>query len=283
MKEYSNCLVAIKSNYPDLHDVEKKIADFILKEPETAVNMTVAQVAKKAGVADSSIIRFCQGLGYDGFTQLKINIARNLKKPEELIMEDISKDDGPLEITSKVFASSMRALAESVNLLDGDGLRSAVDLLLNAKRIEFYGVGTSASLASDAYYRFMRIGLPAYVATDPHVMRISAGLLDADCAAVGISHTGRTRDTVRTLEIARGKGAKTLCITSYMKSPIIEVSDIKLVTSTPETRFMKEAFSSRIAHIALLDSLYSCIALRKYESVVENLENMTEILNEMRF
>ena len=283
MQDHANCLVTIRSQYPDMHDVEKKIADFILKWPEIAVNMTVAQVAKETGVADSSIIRFCQRLGFDGFTQLKINIARNLKKPEELILEDICKEDDPFTITSKVFASSIRALTETVNMLDKQELADAVDVLLEAKRIEFYGVGTSANLAADAYYRFMRIGLPAYAATDPHIMRMSASMLDANCAAVGISHTGRTRDTVRTLEIARSKGAKTVCITSYMKSPIVEVSDIKLITSTPETRILKEALSSRIVHIALLDSLYTSVALRKYEAVVENLENMTEILNEMRF
>ena len=279
----TNCIVTIKSQYPDMYEVEKKIADFVLNKPEVAVNMTVAQLAREASVADSSIIRFCQRLGFDGFTQLKINMAKNLKKPEEIILEDISKDDDSFTITSKVFASSVKAMTETIDMLDEKELDKAVEMLLNAKRIEFYGVGTSANLAADAYYRFMRIGMPAYVATDPHVMRMSASMLDEDCLAFGISHTGRTRDTVRALEIAKSRKAKTICITSYMKSPITSVSDIKLITSTPETRIMKEAVTSRIAHIALLDSLYTCVALRKYDAVVENLENMTEILNEMRF
>jgi len=283
MNDNTNCLVFIRSQQPAMHEVEKKIADFILNKPEIVVNMTVAQLAKETGVADSSIVRFCQRLGYDGFTKLKINIAKNLKKPEEIILETIGKDDSFKEITSKVFASSIRALTETINMLDIGELTNAVDALLKAKRIEFYGVGTSANLAVDAYYRFMRIGLPANVATDPHIMRISASMLDSDCVAIGISHTGRTKDIVRTLEIARSSKAKVICITSYMTSPIVEVSDIKLITSTSETRILKEAVSSRIAHIALLDSLYTCIALRKYDTVVENLENMTEILNETRF
>lgn len=283
MQDHMNCLVAIRSRYPDMHHVEKKIADFILNEPEKAVNMTVAQVAEKVNAAESSIVRFCQSLGFDGFTQLKINIAKNLAKPEVLVPEDIQKDDEPHAVTSKVFAASIRALSETIHMLDKEALERVVDSLLSAKRIEFYGVGTSAGIAVDAYYRFMRIGLPAYAATDPHIMRISAGMLDTGCVAVGISHTGRTKDTVRTLQIAHSKGAKTVCITSFMKSPITEVSDIQLVTSTPETRVMKEALSSRIAHIALLDSLCTCVALRKYDTAVENLENMVEILNEMRF
>lgn len=283
MDNKTNCFVTIRSYYPSMFDAEKRIADFILNQPDKFVNMTVAQVAREIGVSDSSIIRFCQKLNYDGFTQLKINIARNMKKPADFIMEDIEKDDTPFSVVSKVFASNIRALDETLAMISKEELSRAVNLILQAERIEFYGVGTSANLAIDAYYRFMRIGMPAYAATDPHIMRLSASMLNNKCAAIGISHTGRTIDTVRTLEIAKSKGAGIICITSFMKSPIIEISDIKLVTSTPETKIMKEAVSTRIAHIALLDSLYAYVALKKYDTAMVNIGNITDILNEMRF
>jgi RpiR family transcriptional regulator, carbohydrate utilization regulator len=283
MNNDMSCLITLKSLYPSMHDVEKRISDYILSHSEIVVNMTVAQISKETGVADSSIVRLCQRLGFDGFTQFKVNLAKNQKRPEEIILEDISAGDDPYTVTSKVFRLSGQALKDTVEMLDKGELNKAVDAIMNARRMEFYGVGSSAPLAMDAYYRFMRIGLPAYVAVDPHISRISANLLDPDCLAIGISHTGRTIDTVRALEIAKGKGAKTLCITSYLDSPITEVSDIKLIISAVETRFMKEAIASRIAQIALLDSLYTCVALRKCDKVVENIEDMTEILNEMRY
>lgn len=283
MENQTDCIVMMRSQYPSMFEAEQKIADFIIKQPQKTVNMTVTQLAKETGVADSSIIRFCQRLGFNGFTQMKINLAQNLKKPESLILEDINLDDNPPDITSKVFSASIRALTETIGMLDMKALSDAVEVLSKAKRIEFYGVGTSASLAADAYYRLMRIGFPAYVATDPHVMRISASSLHRDCVAVGISHTGRTRDTVRAMEIARSNGAKTICITSCLKSPITDAVDISLITSTSETKIFKEAVSSRIAHIVLLDTLYTCIALKKYNRTVEKLGAMSELLNEMRF
>ena len=282
MENEANCLITIRSLYPSLYDVEKKIADFLVSQPASAVNMTVSQISAATGVADSSIIRFCQKLGFDGFTQLRINLARNLHKPEELIFEDISRDDDPGTITAKVFASSIRALQDTLAMLDKGQLGQAFDALTQARRVEFYGVGTSASIAMDAYYRFMRIGLPAYVATDPHIARISANMLDDHCVAVGISHTGRTRDTLRILQIAKSRGAKVICITSFMKSPIAALSDIKLITSSTETRIMKEAVSSRIAQIALLDSLYTGVALRNYDAAIRNIGAMTDLLNETR-
>ena len=282
MKKEKSCLVLMRSFYPSMHESERKIADFIMNQPEIAVHMTVAHVSKEVGVADSSVVRFCQRLGFNGFTQLKINLAKNLKQPENLILENIHRDDDYLTIVNKVFASSIQALEDSLKMLDPSEFNKAVDLMIRAKRIEFYGVGTSEPIAMDAYYRFMRIGLNTYVATDPHISKVSANMLDRECVAVGISHTGRTKDTVRAIEIAKSKGASIICITSFLDSPIAQLADSKLITSTSEVRFMKEAVSARIAHIALLDSLYTCVAVAKYDTAIENLEAMTEILNEMR-
>ncbi|NLC68956.1 MAG: MurR/RpiR family transcriptional regulator [Clostridiaceae bacterium] len=282
MGERNDCLVEIRSLYPSMSEVEKKIADFILENHEDVVHMTVAQLSDKAGVAGSSIIRFCNKLGFKGFSALRINLAKNLARPVDLIYEDIQEGDDTRTVTSKVFKSSIQTLIDTVKTLDINEMERAVDALLKAKRIEFYGVGTSATIASDAYYRLMRIGLPAFIATDPHISKVSASMLDKECVAFGISHTGRTKDTVRALQIAREKGAKTICITSFNKSPITGYSDIKLVTSAAETQFMREAVSSRIAQIAVLDSLYVCIAIRRFDSVIEKVGNMSEILNEMR-
>jgi len=265
-----------------MYESEKKIADFILEQPEIAVNMTVAQISRRVGVADSSIVRFCQKLGFNGFTELKINLARNLTQPSELIFENINMDDDYATILSKVFASSIKALEDSLKMLEASDFSKAVELLLKARRIEFYGVGTSAPIAMDAYYRFMRIGMNTHVATDPHISRISASMLDAECVVVGISHTGRTKDTVKAVEIAKRKGASIIGVTSYIDSPISRLADCRLITSTSEARFMKEAVSARIAQIALLDSLYTCIAIKKYDTAIENIENMTEILDETR-
>jgi RpiR family transcriptional regulator, carbohydrate utilization regulator len=282
MATEKNCLISIRSLYPSLFDAEKKIADFLLNQSESAVNMTVSQISVETCVADSSIIRFCQKLGFNGFTQLRINLARNLKRPEEVIFEDIERNDDAYAVATKVFASSIRTLEDTIKMLDGEILTKAVEALFRSKRIEFYGVGTSAPIAMDAYYRFMRIGLPAFVATDPHIARISANMLDSGCVAVGISHTGRTRDTIRILQIAKKKGAQIIGITSFMKSPVAELSDIKLITSSSETRIVREAVTSRIAQIALLDSLYTSVALKIYDTAIANISSMTDLLNETR-
>ncbi len=278
----NNSLANIKSLYPSLFEVEKKIADFILRQPQAIIYMTVAQISKSIGVADSSIIRFCQKLGFNGFTQLKINIAKNIQKYEEPIPSDIEMGDDLHTITRKVFASSNQALKDTLEVLDMNELSKAVEAIATAKKIEFYGLGTSAFIAEDAYYRFMRIGYPAYVATDAFISSVSASMLDSECVAVGISHSGRTVGIIKTLEIAKNKGAKTICITGFIESPITQVADIRLITATGETQFRKEATASRIAQIALLDSLHACAVLRKYDGAISKMQEVSEILDQMR-
>jgi RpiR family carbohydrate utilization transcriptional regulator len=131
--------------YPSLHRVEKKIAGFILENPETIIYMPIAKMAKDLEVAESSIVRFCKTIGFDGFKQLKINLVKNLENPEKLIYEDINKNDSHHEIINKVFSSSIRTLEESLQTIDENRFSMAVEAMLKAKRIEFYWVGTSST------------------------------------------------------------------------------------------------------------------------------------------
>ena len=285
MEEAINCLISIKTLYPSFSKSERKIADYILACPSDVINMNVGQLSRQIHVAQSSVIRFCQTIGLEGFAALKINLAKHLTQNQEYVLDEITMetDNGhPKLIASKVFSSVSRSLEETLALLSNDVLEKTVELLCNAEKIMFFGVGTSATIASDTYYRFMRIGLPAYAATDPHIMLLSASLLNPNCVAFGISHTGRTVETIRAMEVAQKSGAHTICITSYGKSPITKYCDIPIVTSASENKLMQEAITSRIIHVALMDSLYTCVSLRKYDEVKEKIENMHQLLEGAR-
>lgn len=263
--------------------MERKIADFILENPEKIVDMTIAQFAANAGVAESSIVRFCQMLDLKGFTQLKINLARNITPEANLIYGDIRNTDSVEEVIQKVFASSIRVLENTSRFLNTADFKKAIEWLKNAKKIEFYGVYTSSVIARDAYNRLHRIGYPAYAATDPYEAKISASLLGKTDVAVGISHTGRTKDTIEILELARDSGASTIAITSSPKSPITEIADISLVICSEEQQIFQEAVTSRIAHIALLDAICVCLGLLNYDEASRRIEANSNIINKMRY
>jgi DNA-binding MurR/RpiR family transcriptional regulator len=274
--------MVLKSSLGSMRRVEKIIANAIVEQPQAILDMTIAQFAKSIGVADSSIIRFCQNIGFDSYIKMKIKLAMELKAPEELIFEDLKKNDDVKTIFTKIFTANIRTFEETLKGLETDKLNKAVQLLCKAKKIVFYGIGSSAPLAIDAYYRFMRIGLPAYSETDAHISLVSAHLLDKTCAAVGISHKGQSKSVLMALEAAKKHGAPVIAITSSLGSPITEIADISFVAFSNESKYMKEAVSSRLGHIAILDALLACVAMRFHDQSIAKMEELISLLNEFR-
>lgn len=278
-----NALALIEKHYLSMSDVEKRIADHILENPQRAVNMTIRMLAEETRVSEGSIINFAGLLGFSGFTKLKINIAQNLDRHNSLIFDSLSPGDGPREALRKMIDNAVSAFESTYAILSAGELRLAAAAILGAKRrIEFYGVGSSSMVAADGYYRFMRAGLPAYAITDPHIAAVSASMLDGDCVAIGISHSGKTVETLGAMRIAREKKAKTICVTSYAGSPLAKLCDIPLVAASRESETGREAVVSRLTHLLLLDSLCSYINLQRGEASIAYMENVIDIIGEHR-
>lgn len=276
------CLARIQNAYPRLTKVERLIADQVLAHHTQVVEMSIGDLAKAAGVAPSGIIRFCRKLGYQGFTQLKINLAGQTEPMLDLIMPAVGPDDDTRMVFNKVFQSSIKTLRDTLAMMDPAVIEQAVEMLQQAERIVFYGVGTSATIAMDAYYRLMRIGYPAWCSTDSQIMRIAAAGMGPGQVAVGISHSGRTAETIEAVRSARAKGAGTLVITSHLDSPICQHADILLCIYSDESRYPIEAVSARIAHIAVLDALCVALALKHYDRTIEHVRVMNRLFDSLR-
>lgn len=282
MPSYQNPYLILNNLYPNMYNVEKKIADFILENKSKVSSMTVAQVARELKIAESSIVRFSKTLGYSGFTELKLNLVRHSDNSSTTIYEDIDLNDDVVTVTKKVFNGNISVLQDSLNMIDFNKIKDAINAIDKAKKIIFYGVGSSSTIANDFYYRFMRIDLPAQAITDPHIGYVAASLMDENCVAIAISHTGRTKEIVDNIKMAKNKKATTISITSSLKSPLTEYSDIVLCISSKEIQSSNEAIASRIAHITLLDSIYAGLALKRKEQVLPLIKNMNDILHKSR-
>src|SRR5690606_35704539 len=96
---------------------------------------------------------------------------------ERRIYGEIRVDDDLATIKEKLIQLEIRGLQETVPLLDEERLRQAVEAILGARQIHFYGVGASGMVALDAQHKFARIGLPAWAYVDPHQATAFASLL----------------------------------------------------------------------------------------------------------
>lgn len=278
-----NALGRIRSLHATLPPGARRIADYVLEQPDRIVRMSVTELSEATEASEGSVINFCQKLGLSGFQQLKLSLAQEIVQPVHFIHEDLEPDDDADTVCRKIFHSGVQALRDTLTVLDPKALAQAVEILRGAKRIEIYGIGSSAPIAEDAHYRMLRIGLEAKVVIDSHIQAISASQTDPDVAVLTVSHSGATHETVTSTKLAKQAGAKTVVITNYARSPIQAHADVVLFTMARETRFRTEAMTSRIAQLCVLDALIAALALADYDRATETLQRTFDILSIKRF
>ncbi len=270
------CFIRIQGTYSSLRTAEQRVADFILKHAEELIYLTVTELAERTQTSESTVVRLCQKIGYKGYQEFKIMLARDLVGPAETVYEQIEPSDSLEALKTKIFQANAQALKDTIEVLVDEDLVKAVHALGHARRVEIYGIGGSAPLAFDAYHKFMKLGIGAVWLNDADLMAMSSSLLDASDVVLGISHTGASRDVCDAMENAQNAGATTICITHRATSPITKVSNIKLFTAAKETAFGSDATSSRIAQLSIVDVLYAGIANQDYDHALVLVQKTRE-------
>ncbi len=270
------CFIRIQGTYSSLRTAEQRVADFILKHAEELIYLTVTELAERTQTSESTVVRLCQKIGYKGYQEFKIMLARDLVGPTETIYEEIDKGDSLSALKNKIFQANAQALKDTIEVLSDDELVRAVAALATARRVEIYGIGGSAPLALDAYHKFMKLGISCVWLSDSDLMAMSSALLGTGDVVLGISHTGASRDVCDAMENALNAGATTICITHRATSPITKVANVKLFTAAKETAFGSDATSSRIAQLTIIDTLFAGIANQNYDHFLERIQRTRE-------
>ena len=180
-------------------------------------------------------------------------------------------------------AGSIQAIEETREVLSIPNLEAAIDTIDKANNIHVFSVGASSIVGLDAQYKFSRINMPTFMYFDHHIQITSAVHLTKKDVAIGISHSGRTKEVIDVLKIAKDRNATTIAITQYGKSPIQEVSDIVLYTASVENNFRSGAMASRMAQLLVIDSLFIGVACRRYDDVIGYLELTREALEDKKY
>ncbi|BAS28072.1 transcriptional regulator [Limnochorda pilosa] len=279
----ANGLARLQGILPELRAAERRVAECLLAKPDDVVRISITELAERSQASEATVVRLSRKLGFSGFQELKIRIAQDLVAPVQQIHEDVLPTDDAATVRSKVFGATAAALASTEKVVDVRALEEAASAIHQATEVVFFAVGLSAWVAADAAQRFTKLGLATQALHDGHAQATKAALLRPGAVAVGVSHSGSTRETVRSLELARGCGATTICITSFGRSPITRFADIHLFTSARETAFRTEAMSSRVAQIAIVDTLFVLVSLKRYDQAVRNIARVREVNADKRF
>ncbi len=262
----------IRTIYNALGPAEKRIADYIIEHTDDIVGMSISELSEKCGCGDATLVRFSKRLQLSGFGMLKIRLAGELSQ-SAAFGGDIHENDSPYVIFQNRILDIVASLHNTEAILDPNQLLLASETIMKADRIVTFGLGSSAAVAQDAAHKLSRLGLVAQSCTDNHMQALIASHLKRGNVAIGISHSGASKDIIEALELSRACGATTVCITNYGKPPITEQSDIVLFTKAEETKRSILAMSSRIAQLAILDSIYTYIVLHSNSKAQREIFN----------
>jgi DNA-binding MurR/RpiR family transcriptional regulator len=273
-------LVYLKGILPTLKPTERLIASYILADPERMLSSPIADIRIRSGASVGSIVGFCRKLGLKGFADFKICLARELAQSGFPSAGTAKTPGGSL--FESVFHFHAQSLMETLQINGDETLRRAASLLEKAKRIEFFAIGISYPVAYTARCKFRLIGLPASTEYDSHLQVIAATQLRPGDVAFAISCSGSTRETVQCLEIAKAKGATTICLTNSMKSEITLHADLALFATPSEIKYFQAPMASRITQLAVVDALFVAVALKHKNRTIQQLQNAGEELLKRR-
>ena len=276
-------VASIRALLPSVIPSEARVARFVIDQPAEVIHLSVTELAGIASTSASTVMRFCQKLGFKGYQDFKIALAQDSTPPARRLQADVSEGDSPGEILNKVVNTAADAVADAATTIDPAVIAGVVDLLESADRILVVGVGSSAPIVQDIAYRLLTIGMRVEAPLDVHVQHVTASLLTNRDVCLAISHTGSTRETVATVRSAAMAGATTVAVTSFFRSPLTEVAHVALVTGSKETAFRVEAMASRLAHLSVLDALYVALAVGNRERTLAAQDAYGAVLAEHRF
>ena len=266
-------LLDIQVSYNQFTKTEKKIAEFVIKNTNQVLFMSITDLADACKVADASVHRFCRTMGLKGYQEFKMKLSLSMSPDEGSAKET---QDSLLKLDSlgftmdKILQGHISALKETRLLIQEEEVEKTLRMMEEAKTIYFFGVGDSLLSAKEARNKFLRITNKVSCVDDPHMQAMTASMADEKDLIVIISYSGSTKDNVHVAKIAKKSGAKVVGITRFLKSPLTSYTDTLLVCGSNEGPLDGGSMGAKLSQLYIIDVLFQEYYRRNKEASKEN-------------
>jgi DNA-binding MurR/RpiR family transcriptional regulator len=273
----NGCFLKLKESVNSLSNSEQRVARYILENPDKISSIAIGELAEASGTSKSAVVRMCKSLGYKGYKEFSMMLISDLANNnyEKFEYADILLCDSLETIARSVCTNNIKSIENTLSIIDINEYQKAVDAIIAADRVDFYGVGVSGLVALDAQNKFLRIHKTSVVCTDPSQQILAASGLKKGDVAVMISYSGETKDIIDHVDIIKDTGATVISLTRYGKNTLSEKADIKLYISSLETLIRSGATGSRIAQLTAIDILFSAVVSKEYAKIKQYLDKTT--------
>ncbi|GMQ60910.1 MurR/RpiR family transcriptional regulator [Vallitalea maricola] len=277
------CLSIINQLSEEFTVSESKISNYILKNTNKVLGLNANELAKISKVSPASVVRFTRKLGYDSYSEMMIQLARDVESQNSEYLDFLlHSDDSFEEMTKKVMLNITSTLNETYNLLKPKQLEAAIDVLRKAETIYLFGIGASGIVAEDMLQKLVRINKKCVYYPDYNLgVASSVHITDKD-AVVAFSYGGKTKEVNIAVQTAKSKGAKCIAVTKCGKSPLASIADMCLLLPNRENEIRIGAVQSRYAQLFIVDLLFVGVVKDNFDKNEEYLQKTREIIARLR-
>ncbi len=240
----------LAKHFEKLSLAERKVADYVLRNPKEAVNLIVSELAEKSGVSDATVVRMCRHVGYKGFYQFKVVLAKYVGRAEKEIIPQ-ETPDAFTHILER-YAASIIALGEQV---DKAMMLNCVNMINACSQVHILAVGNTTPLGLYMGFRLGRLGVRCTYGIAPEYSMNHVNLADENDLIIAISQSGGSKQVIQGIELGKKKGLKVIAITGYKESPVAKLADITIISNNRKEAFSYYKDYAHLKEIAIIDAL----------------------------
>ncbi|MFR6018348.1 MAG: MurR/RpiR family transcriptional regulator [Paraclostridium sordellii] len=264
---------------------DKILIKYIKNNIEDVFYKPISQIAKESNIGEATITRFSKKMGFNGLQDFKVTLAQeisSLSKNKNIINSNIENNEPVVDTAKKLLISNINTLESTVDIINGQDIHKSSQLIINAKRIYFVGIGYSGIIAQDSNYKFMRIGLNCVSFDSSHTMIMMASIMEKGDLLIAISHSGETDEIIKTVKLAKENEVDVISITKKKESSLKDISDIHLEYISEETLLETGSISSKLAQIFLIDLIYTQVVKEISSEAIDRKIKTTDAIKTLK-
>jgi DNA-binding MurR/RpiR family transcriptional regulator len=245
----------ITERFDDFSRSQKDVARYIVDHLDEAAFQTAEELARRANTSSSTVVRFSQALGFDGYPELQ-QAAIEEYRGQAANGETATASQPLFSFDHSEFEASLGAdhanVEETARNLTREQIDGAVKALAGARRVMIVGVEQMAFFSSYLRHLLSMLDIRAeIVASASQDSLQKLGRIDDDWLVVALS-AGRAHPLIlRALKLARHRGARTLAVSDATLSDVAEHCDLTLYYSSNSPSYIR----SNSALMALVQAL----------------------------
>jgi DNA-binding MurR/RpiR family transcriptional regulator len=270
-----SALFAIRQNLSRFPSAEKKVAEYILGEAKNVLHYNITELARRSGVSQAAIVRFCRRIGAGGFADFKLRLSHDVfRTSDERFLPDLELESNmdPAMVVKRIIGGIERSIARLESLIDVSLISRSADLIRLARINYVFGIGASGLVAQDLAQKLLRIGIPCSCIQDTDLQITAACNLQKEDTAFIVSYSGESPAMVTVARWARKKGARIISLTMETENTLRASADVALLVPSLERVYRSGATLSRITQLAVVDMIYSLLISKDLNIAIAAME-----------